>query len=60
MPAFFLQDDIYLSDRHKLLLGMRYDYHTEHGNIYTPRFAYKWKFDTHNVLRLNAGTGFRW
>lgn len=59
MPGVFLQDEIKLADKHSLLLGMRYDYNSEHGNIFTPRMAYKWSISDHDILRLNAGTGFR-
>jgi outer membrane receptor for ferrienterochelin and colicins len=45
--------------KHKLLLGLRYDYNYVHGSIYTPRIAYKWSLNDQNILRLNAGTGFR-
>ena len=40
-------------------MGFRYDYNTIHGNIFTPRLAYKWSINQNNILRLNAGTGFR-
>lgn len=59
LPGVFLQDEISISKKQKLLLGFRYDYNTDHGNIYTPRLAYKYKFDNNNSVRLNAGTGFR-
>lgn len=59
MPGLFVQDDISLNDEQNLLLGLRYDYHTDHGSILTPRLAYKWSFGDYNTLRLNAGTGFR-
>ncbi len=59
LPGVFIQDEILISDKHKLLLGARYDYHSEHGNIFTPRLAYKWGFNNNSVLRVNAGTGFR-
>ncbi len=59
LPGFFIQDEIFLSDQHKLLLGMRYDYHRDHGNIFTPRVAYKWSINKKNIFRLNAGSGFR-
>lgn len=59
LPGIFVQDEIGLSKSHKLLLGMRYDYNSVHKHILTPRFAYKWNINDHNVLRLNAGTGFR-
>jgi outer membrane receptor for ferrienterochelin and colicins len=59
LPGVFIQDEIALSPKHKLLLGFRYDHNTYHGSIYTPRMAYKWSINDHNIIRLNAGTGFR-
>jgi len=59
LPGVFLQDEMTLSQKHKLLLGIRYDYNTDHGNIFTPRLAYKWAVNKNNIIRLNAGTGFR-
>ncbi len=59
LPGVFIQDEISLKDKHKLLLGFRYDHNNNHGDIFTPRMAYKWSFDNNSVLRLNAGTGFR-
>jgi outer membrane receptor for ferrienterochelin and colicins len=59
LPGVFLQDEISLAQKHKLLLGARYDYHSTHGNIFTPRIAYKWSINEKNIFRVNAGTGFR-
>lgn len=59
LPGFFVQDELALNEKHKLLAGMRYDYHPDHGNIFTPRLGYKWSINQKNILRLNAGSGFR-
>jgi outer membrane receptor for ferrienterochelin and colicins len=59
LPGIFVQDEISFSEKHKMLFGLRYDYNSIHGNIFTPRFAYKFKINDDNILRLNAGTGFR-
>ncbi len=59
LPGVFVQDEITLASKHKLLLGIRYDYNSFHGNIFTPRFAYKWTVNPQNIIRINAGTGFR-
>ncbi|WP_276089628.1 TonB-dependent receptor [Pedobacter sp. JY14-1] len=59
LPGFFMQDEIRLSDAHRLLAGFRYDHNSVHGSIFTPRAAWKWNIDENNILRLNAGTGFR-
>ena len=59
IPSIFVQDEIKLAKEHSLLLGLRYDYDKRHGSIYTPRSAYRWKISDNDILRLNAGTGFR-
>jgi len=59
IPSLFAQDEINLNEKNKLLLGARYDYNKNHGNIFTPRLAYKLKIDDNNILRFNTGTGFR-
>lgn len=57
--SFFIQDEIKLAEKQTLLLGSRYDYNNNHGSIFTPRIAYKWNSTNTDVLRINAGTGFR-
>jgi len=59
IPSVFVQDEISFAKKHSILLGARYDYNSNHGSIFTPRFAYKWKVNDNNIIRLNAGTGFR-
>lgn len=57
--SVFAQDEIRLAKMHSVLLGSRLDYNNNHGYIYTPRMAYKWKFSDSDIFRINAGTGFR-
>lgn len=59
LPGIFVQDEITLSPKSQVLLGMRYDYNSIHGSIFTPRVAYRWKKSDNTIFRLNAGTGFR-
>lgn len=60
LPGVFAQDEISLSNRKKLLLGVRWDNNSIHGNIFSPRVNYKWNsIDTSNIVRLSAGNGFR-
>lgn len=60
LPGFFAQDEISLTDRKKLLLGVRWDNNSLHGNIFSPRVNYKWNSrDKSNIVRLSAGNGFR-
>ena len=59
LPGIFVQDEWALATRHSLLTGLRLDYDRRHGTIITPRIAYRWKVAENDILRLNAGTGFR-
>jgi outer membrane receptor for ferrienterochelin and colicins len=59
LPGVFLQDEIALNNRQKLLLGARWDYHPVHGHIFTPRAAWKYSPTANDIIRLNAGAGFR-
>ncbi|TKC10626.1 TonB-dependent receptor [Pedobacter polaris] len=59
LPGLFVQNEITLNKAHALLGGLRYDYNSVHGHIFTPRLAYKWSINDKNIIRLNAGTGFR-
>jgi len=59
IPSLFAQDEIKFNEKHSVLIGARYDYNSKHGSIFTPRFAYKFKATDNDIIRLNAGTGFR-
>jgi len=59
LPGIFLQDEIELNDKNILLLGLRYDYNSVHGNIFTPRISWKWAKNAQHILRLTAGSGYR-
>ena len=60
LPGVFAQDEISITDRKKLLLGVRWDHNSLHGNIFSPRVNYKWNSkDNANIVRLSAGNGFR-
>jgi len=60
LPGIFIQNEIDFNEQNKLLLGMRYDYNSIHGNIFTPRVNYKWNSkNKNNVFRLSFGNGYR-
>ncbi len=60
LPGIFVQDEIALSTRNKLLLGVRYDHNSVHDNIFSPRLNYKWNSeDQSDVIRISIGNGFR-
>ncbi|MDZ7879053.1 MAG: TonB-dependent receptor [Saprospiraceae bacterium] len=59
LPGIFVQDEISLNQKNKILAGLRFDYNSEHGTILTPRFNYKWTPTSNHTLRLSYGNGFR-
>ncbi len=59
LPGAFIQDEWEISPKHKLLAGYRYDYDRNHGNIHSPRIAWKYAQDDNHILRASFGTGFR-
>jgi outer membrane receptor for ferrienterochelin and colicins len=59
LPGLFLQDDITLSPKSKVLVGSRLDYHPIHGYIATPRIGYKFQPTKYHSVRINTGNGFR-
>lgn len=59
LPGAFIQDEVKLNRKHRLLGGFRYDYNSVHGHILTPRVAWKYNYNVYTTMRLNAGTGYR-
>ena len=59
LPGAFLQDEITLSKRNKILVGLRYDYNSIHGGILSPRINWKYASEKSDIFRLSFGTGYR-
>lgn len=59
LPGIFLQNEIKVNKRFTVLAGIRYDYNSIHGNIYTPRLAFKYSPNQNHTLRLSGGSGYR-
>ena len=59
LPGFFIQDEYIASEKDKILAGMRYDYNSHHGNIFSPRINWKHTFNDFNTLRFGIGNGYR-
>jgi outer membrane receptor for ferrienterochelin and colicins len=59
LPGLFVQDEIKLNAKNQLLLGLRYDYNSTHGNIFTPRVSWKWANNPQSILRFTTGSGYR-
>ena len=60
LPGIFFQDEIELNTNNIILMGLRYDYNSLHGNIITPRLNYKLSSNDKSAsLRLSFGSGYR-
>lgn len=59
LPGVFVQDEWTIDQQNTLLIGYRYDYDKNHGNVHSPRMAYKWSPNKNNTVRASMGTGFR-
>lgn len=60
LPGFFIQDEIKINDLNTVLLGLRYDHNSIHGNIFTPRLNYKiTNQDKSSTVRFSIGSGYR-
>ena len=59
LPGVFVQDEMHLTEKHTLLAGIRYDFNSNHGNIFSPRVNWKWTINPNNTIRLGFGNGYR-
>ena len=59
LPGVFVQDEITAGSKNKLLVGVRYDYNSKHGGIFSPRFNWKFSPNKDNIFRLSLGNGYR-
>ncbi len=59
LPGIFVQDEIEVNNQLTTLMGLRYDYHNEHGSIFTPRLSFKYGLNANNTFRLSFGNGYR-
>jgi len=59
LPGIFVQDEMKLAESLTMLAGLRYDYNSTHGNIFTPRLSFKYAPNNSSTFRLSAGNGYR-
>lgn len=60
LPGLFVQDVIRIKTSNLLLLGLRYDVNSLHGQILSPRINYKCNSrDGHTIFRFGIGNGYR-
>lgn len=59
LPGLFVQDEWMINEKSTILAGYRYDYNKHHGNVHSPRIAYKWAPNSQHIVRASFGTGYR-
>ena len=60
LPGVFIQNEIIKDPDKSLLLGIRYDYNSNYGNVLTPRINFKRSSKEKNsTLRMGFGSGYR-
>jgi outer membrane receptor for ferrienterochelin and colicins len=59
LPGIFIQDEIQFNKKLTILTGLRYDRHSHHGSIFSPRASLKYSPNKQNTFRLSTGNGFR-
>ncbi len=60
LPGIFIQNEILKDPNKSLLLGVRYDYNSNYGNVLTPRINFKKSSKEKNsTLRMGFGSGYR-
>lgn len=60
LPGVFVQDQLHITELQSVLAGIRFDYNSIHGAIFSPRINYK--LSTRNkksVVRIGIGNGYR-
>ena len=59
VPGVFAQYSGELSEKFSFIAGMRYDYNSIYGGLFTPRLHLKWNAKEDFTLRASAGKGYR-
>ncbi len=59
VPGVFFEYSYIPSEKFSLLMGVRNDYSTLHGNFMAPRIHAKYNLSQNATIRLSAGKGYR-
>lgn len=59
LPGIFVQHEGNFHKHFTLLTGLRYDYHQQHGSIFSPRISFKIPINNNHVFRISGGNGYR-
>jgi outer membrane receptor for ferrienterochelin and colicins len=59
LPGIFLLHEYKHTEKWQSSLGLRYDYNSIHGNIFTPQLGLKYDLSEFSSIRFVSGTGYR-
>ncbi len=59
LPGVFAQLEYKPVTQFTVLAGLRYDYNTTHGSIFTPRLSFRYSPNANHTIRLTGGSGYR-
>ena len=60
LPGLFMQNELQLTARQRILLGLRFDHSNQHGAIWSPRINYLLSNEDKSLIwRTALGNGFR-
>lgn len=59
IPGIFAQASTTIGKRHTLTYGLRYDFHSRHKSIFSPRINYAVKLTKNQKLTFNIASGYR-
>jgi hypothetical protein len=59
VPGIYSEYNFVPNEKFSVMLGLRADYNSESGWLYTPRIHAKYKLLEHTTLRASAGKGYR-
>ncbi len=59
LSGIFVQHEGNFHRYFTLLTGLRFDYHQQHGSIFSPRMSVKIPISKSHVIRLSGGNGYR-
>jgi outer membrane receptor for ferrienterochelin and colicins len=60
LPGLFVQNELQLTARQRILLGLRFDHSQQHGAIWSPRINYLLSNEDKSLIwRTSLGNGFR-
>ena len=60
LPGLFMQNELQLTARQRILLGLRFDHSNQHGAIWSPRINYLLSNEDKSLIwRTSLGNGFR-